>query len=141
MKGYFTVEATLLMPIVFYVYIFIIYMVFFQYNRCITEQDIYICALRGSRIWEENNQDIYIKTVQETAKLDGEKLIAMNSPQYSVFVGKGKVTVTAEGELDFPFAGFMNLVMSKMWLVSSQRECSSISPVRFIKNCRLLENR
>ena len=52
MKGYLTVEASFVMPIVFFLYILIILCGFFLYNRCVMSQNDYLVAFRGGRFTE-----------------------------------------------------------------------------------------
>lgn len=39
LHGYMTVEAALLMPMIWFTLFFMIFVGFFQYDRCIAEQD------------------------------------------------------------------------------------------------------
>lgn len=57
-NAYFTVEAALVLPIVIAALLFVIYMMLFQYDRCLLEQDMGAIALWGAlvtlpmrRIW------------------------------------------------------------------------------------------
>ena len=56
-SGYFTVEAAMVMPIVLWVVLFVIYLLFFQYNRCLTDQDVGVLVLRGSILQEESPKE------------------------------------------------------------------------------------
>lgn len=47
-KGYFTVEAALVLAVVFPVLFFLMSWIFLVYNRCQLEQDLEVLALRGS---------------------------------------------------------------------------------------------
>lgn len=47
-NAYFTVEAALVLPIVIAALLFVIYMMLFQYDRCLLEQDMGAIALWGS---------------------------------------------------------------------------------------------
>ena len=58
-EGYFTVEAAMVLPIVIAVILMIIYMWFFQYNRCLMEQDTAILALRGSILQAEEKEEVF----------------------------------------------------------------------------------
>lgn len=55
LKGYMTVEASYVMPIVIFLYLLIILCGFFLYNRCVMSQNNYLLALRGSRFTEAGN--------------------------------------------------------------------------------------
>lgn len=51
MKGYFTVETSLILPMVLAVQVFLIYAMLRQYDRCLLEQDMGILTsvCRGGR--------------------------------------------------------------------------------------------
>lgn len=51
-NGYLTVEASLIMPVVLFLYLLIILCGFFLYDRCMISQDNYLLAFRGSRFTE-----------------------------------------------------------------------------------------
>lgn len=55
LKGYMTVEASYVMPIVIFLYLLIIFCGFFLYNRCVMSQNNYLLALRGSRFTNAGN--------------------------------------------------------------------------------------
>lgn len=52
LKGYLTVEASFVMPMVIFLYMLIILCGFFLYNRCVMSQNDYLVAFRGSRFTE-----------------------------------------------------------------------------------------
>lgn len=48
-NGYFTVEATCILPIVLFLYLLIILAALFLYRRCIISQDNYLLSMRAGR--------------------------------------------------------------------------------------------
>lgn len=52
LKGYLTVEASFVMPMVIFLYLLMISCGFFLYNRCVMSQNDYLLAFRGSRFTE-----------------------------------------------------------------------------------------
>lgn len=67
-KGYLTVEASFIMPIVLVIYLLIILCGFYLYNRCVISQDNYLLAFRGSRFTEagENYGEVIYGDMQMT---------------------------------------------------------------------------
>ena len=59
-KGYFTVEASFVMPIVLFLYLLIILVALFLYCRCAISQDNFLLAMRGAEFTkaEENYGEI-----------------------------------------------------------------------------------
>jgi hypothetical protein len=54
-NGYMTIEASLIMPLVIGVYLFLIFSGFFLYSKCVLIQDTYLKCFRASvfTYWEE----------------------------------------------------------------------------------------
>ncbi len=48
-KGYMTIEASFIMPMVFMLFLLIIMSAFFQFKRCVTSQNNYLTNFRASR--------------------------------------------------------------------------------------------
>lgn len=55
LNGYFSVEASLVMPTVFFLYLLIIVGGIYLYDRCVISQDSYLMAFRGSRFTNASN--------------------------------------------------------------------------------------
>ncbi len=55
-NGYFTVEASFIMPLVLGLYVLIISSAILLYNRCVISQDCFLVAMRANRFtWAEDN--------------------------------------------------------------------------------------
>lgn len=95
MKGYMTVEAALVLSIVFMVYLFLIQSCLWMYDRCVLEQDMAALALRCvngeagqlERVWQ-----------QELADWDREKYL-WTEPQEPEIKKQGwKLTITGKSK-------------------------------------------
>lgn len=137
-EGYFTVEATLIMPIVLYVCFFIIYTGFYWYDRCLMRQDAYRAALAGSSIYRDDNQIVYNKAADTIARLTENKYIATDCT--IVITVQSKVNVTISGRIAMPFRGLAGLLGKEEWEISENVESKCINPVIFIRMCRVLED-
>lgn len=137
MPAYFTVEAAMVLPMVFSVVIIIIYMMFFQYNRCLMEQDIGILVLRGS-ILPEDNKDRLLKMLQKEAqRIDDNKLVAWENGEIEVKIEKNRLKISQSGKLKFPFHGF-GIGGEHIWNTRVEYENERIEPTSFIRNYRKL---
>lgn len=136
-SAYFTVEAAMVLPMVFSVVIIIIYMMFFQYNRCVLEQDVGILALRGANMQEEN-KNILLKMLQsEAQKMDVNKFVAWETGEIETKIEKNTVKVSQSGKLRFPFYGF-GIGGEHIWSTRVEYENERIEPTSFIRNYRKL---
>lgn len=134
--GYMTVEATLIMPIVLYVCIFIIYSGFFLYDRCVMKLDAYRAVLRASSIYRQDSQAVYNTAWDTLGNLTGEKYIAAEY-QYEIAV-QGKVQVRICGQVQMPFRGLIELTGVSAWNIEETVESKCLNPVLFIRTCRRL---
>lgn len=58
MKGYLTVEAAFVMPIVLFLYMLLILAGFYLYDRCVISQDTYLLAFRESRFTDVRQDEV-----------------------------------------------------------------------------------
>lgn len=136
-EGYFTVEATLIMPVVLYVCIFIIYTGFYLYDKCLMKQDAYRAALAGSSIYRDDNQKVYNAAADAVVNFAEGKYIATD--YIAVITVQSKVKVTVSGQITMPFHGLAKLTGKEKWEISESAESKCINPVTFIRMCRTLE--
>lgn len=60
MKGYMTVEASLVLPLVFGMMMFVLSLLVYSYDRCVLEQEV-MSYLVGSQYREEKTEDWYLE--------------------------------------------------------------------------------
>lgn len=133
LEGYFTVEAAMVLPMVCVVVILIVYLWFFQYNRCLMEQDMGVLALRGAAMQGDNTERID-KLREQADTLYTEKYIAWDRGEIALAIGHGVVTVEQTGSIRLPFgksAGGANAAE-----VTVSYENHLVSPVSFVRNYR-----
>lgn len=106
MEGYFTVEAALVLPIVMSVYVFLIAMLFLQYDRCLLEQDMAAMLLKVSG--DSGTPQQQLAYLQElTALWDREKYLWLQ-PQLPHFTIQGQqIRLKAEGLYTVPMYDFL----------------------------------
>lgn len=133
-SGYMTVEATLMMPIVLYVCIFIIYSGFFMYDRCVMKQDAYRAAMKAGSMYRQDGQEVYNTAWDTLEKLTENKYIATQC-YYEVSV-QGKICVAVQGEVEVPFGGLEKMTGVSGWKIEEKVESQCLNPVFFIRMCR-----
>lgn len=136
-EGYFSLEAALVLPMVLWVILFIVYLLFFQYNRCLMEQDMGILALRGALIQAENNTHRVEELKKTAEEMDYKKYIAWETEGCHISSGQGKVSVQQRGQIMVPFR--WNNEEQAWWSTTVSYENKLISPVTFIRTCRRLK--
>lgn len=142
MKGenaYFTVEAGLVLSIVFYTILFLLFTGFYQYNRCLLIQDTYRLALRGSQMLYADNEEVKARVKSEDAGWYYEKYAACIFKEKKIQVTKGKVIMVQKAEVKSPLFVFGERMNNGIWGMQTSAESVRISPVTVIRGCRKAE--
>ncbi len=134
LDGYFTVEATLIMSITLVCVVLLIYIGFYQYDRCLLTQDTYRLALKGSSSQFLDNEEIYQKLSAEINKYYWDKYIGMKISEPSVNVSGGEVIVKIEGSINIPF------VFGKTWSISQKSVSKRVIPSKEIRLFRRIQS-
>ena len=77
--GYFTVEAALVFPLVFFLLVLICHVSFMMYARCLAAQDNYLMAFRASILRDGEDREAYIDGRQRDQI--GRKYFGVDLPQ------------------------------------------------------------
>lgn len=136
-NGYMTVEASLIMPLVFLVILFIIYVGFYQHDRCVMEQAAYRAALRGSSLYGADKDEKY-RAVEDTLRELTENGLVVMEETHEIQI-KEQITILSEGNLRIPLSGLVELTGSGEWSAEKKTESRLSDPVFFIRLCRKLE--
>ena len=121
-KGYFTIEAALILPFVTGVILVILYLLFFQYNRCLLEQDAGKLLIRGSgTVTESMNQ------VQE------DKYIAWEMGGLQIQREGKNIKVSGQGWVKFPFSAIAFERQQDNWEIGVGYERQQVNPVLFLR--------
>lgn len=137
-NAYFTVEAVLVLPIVLGVILLVMYLMFFQYGRCLLEQDMGALALYGAAVQADDNEDRMRQMLDRSENLYEEKYVAWDSSEIGMKLEKGKIKVERSGSLRFPIAGLVFWSGENEWGTAAQYENTVLSPVSMIRTWRKL---
>ena len=104
-EGFFSVEAALVLPVVLGVYLFLIVMLFLQYDRCLLEQDMASVMIKAGN-YEGTPQQTVTYLQELTAQWELEQYLWVR-PQAPHFTIRGsQVRLEAAGEYTVPILGF-----------------------------------
>lgn len=132
-KAYFTLEAVLVLPLVLGVIGVVLFLLVYQYDRLLLEQDLGMLSVRVSSFavpWEETEQE-FTRLQKGVAK---EKYLLGTWQTPTLEINPGKVSVC--GEIRFPFEG-RGTVMEK-WEggISASYKNRKYSPLFIIRSCK-----
>ena len=134
-EAYLTVEAALILPMVLGVVLLVIYLLFFQYDRCLMEQNVGKLAMRGCTFQLMDSKEIVARIVAQSRQTD-ERFLAWELGDIKVTIKGNRVRVERSGELEFPFKRFVFWQAESAWQSQIAYENYRIEPVQFIRNCR-----
>lgn len=111
--GYFTVEAALLLPLAIMLVVFMTFLSFYCYDRCVLEQCAYAAALRGSSNCFMTQEDAYEEALLAAEGLVARKLYAIRSKKVTVRVSGFSVTVSYDCEVNMPIGNWLKELLGE----------------------------
>ena len=140
LHGYMTVEAALLMPMVWFSVFFFIFAGFFQYDRCIAEQDGKVIVLRASEMRGKDEAAV-VRTVMEEGELAGEKkLLFSDGVQKELRVTKNAVKMKISGRINTILNGLIKEAEFQPFSYGAEYKAKKYSPVGIVRLCRRAED-
>lgn len=137
-EAYFTVEATLIIPMVLVIFVLLIYLSFYLYDRCLIAQDAYILCFRSSILKEEPDKAQAVLAGKQ--RQYGSKYFAIKNNTSSA-AENGK-WIEMSGEMKIFPSVFQNhfLMPSKQWQINFKAKAKETDPVKgFRRFSRLQE--
>lgn len=131
--GYFTVEAALVLPIVFGCILFLIYQGIYQYDRCALEQNLNRVSLLALA---ENASDREkgLKNAQKLMTEQTDIFLAWEAEDLSFSVKKGRMKNEVRGRVEFPFKNLLFQDLDVYWEITARTEGDILNPVSFVRN-------
>ena len=133
-KAYFTVEAAVLYPVVLGVVLLMTYLLFFQYDRCLLEQDMGRAAVRSGSRWMQKKEELNRQLQEKDLFFDTEKYIAWESELPVWKLEKNQVTVEQTGRMPYPFSTITGV--PEYWSAKASFQVDRSSPVDVLRNYR-----
>ena len=140
LHGYMTIEAALLMPMVWFALFFMIFAGFFQYDRCIAEQDSKIIVLRASDMRKKEEAKV-IQKVLDKGELAGKKRLLFSNPvQREFHISKDRAIMKIRGKVNTVLNNLIKESALTVFEYAAEYEAENFEPVSFIRMCRRIEN-
>lgn len=133
--AYFTVEAALIVPVVICIFVMVMYMSFYLYDRCVMTQDCYVLSYRQSI--EKAGRD---RAGDETMLAQSKNRLFMLS---NVQIGSSNgrtVEVRANGEMEPPLFGLQLFESSRKWLIGIEKKARKTDPPKAYRKVRRILN-
>ena len=138
-NAYFSVEASLLVPLAFLLIVLLLYYGFFCYEKMVSLQCCYLAALRGSNEWELSGNALESFVSEELQTLLGERCL------YQI-EGKKEVNASVLG-IEVSFDAYMKVPFSKIrgdniegWEINGKKNARRNVPSAYIRKYQLIKN-
>lgn len=138
--AYFTVEAALVMPVVAATVVLMIYLLFFQYDRCLMEQNTGRLVLRGYTDPLTDGDEL-VRKLKEMSQRRDERFLGWELEEARIVLTGNQLSIRQRGQLKFPFQGLAFWKGDNAWSGECSYECDRILPVQFIRDYRKIKGK
>ncbi|MCD7725222.1 MAG: hypothetical protein LUI12_06675 [Clostridiales bacterium] len=137
-KGYMSVEASFLITWTIFIFVFLIYLSFYAYDKCVLFQDAYAVCFRGSVQKDEDQIAPYISAhMQEQF---GKKYFGVGEVYGTVDKNGNTTSVIGECQVKIPVRSLFTMYDKAGWKISTEARAQIINPTRVIRKCRWIGN-
>ena len=137
-KGYMTVEAAFLITWTVFLFVLLIYLSFYSYDKCVLFQDAYTVCFRGSIQKEEDQVVPYINAHMQ--QQFGRKYFGVGKVQGTVDRDGNTTSVTGECQVKVPIRQFFTMHDRAGWKIKTKAKAQIINPTKVIRKCRWVGN-
>lgn len=136
MKGYFTVEASLIMPVVVMIWGLMVCLNFYVYDSCILFQDTYSITFRASaKSIDDNAQKEYI--LKQWKSQCGDKYFSVTDNDIEVTVNR---SIHIKSIINMNWSDTLYWFRQKNGSqIAVQLEVKKINPAQFVRKMRRME--
>lgn len=135
-KGYMTVEASFLVTWTMFLFVLLIYLSFYSYDKCVLFQDAYTVCFRGSIQKDEDQVVPYITANMQ--KQFGKKYFGVGKVQGTVDREGNTTGVTGECQVKMPIRQMFTMQGEAGWKISTRAKAQIINPTKVIRKCRFV---
>lgn len=137
--GYMTVEASFIISWTMFVFVLLIYLSFYSYDKCVLFQDAYTVCFRGSIQKDENQVVPYIDGNMQ--RQFGKKYFGVGKVQGTVDKNGHTTSVTGECQVKVPIRQFFTMQGRAGWTIRTKAKAQIINPTKVIRRCRWMDFR
>lgn len=133
-KGYMTLEASFIITWTLFLFVLLIYLSFYSYDKCVLFQDAYTVCFRGSIQKKEEQVAPYISANMQ--KQFGRKYFGVGKVQGTVDKDGNTTSVTGECQVKVPIRQMFTMHGKEGWRIRTRAKAQIINPTKMIRKCR-----
>ncbi len=140
-KGYMTVEASLVVPVVICVFAVIIYFSNYLYDRCVLSQDCYVLAMRSmSSTNNRMHEDPGEYVMEKSSKVAGKKYFGCSRPYFRAIVKGNTVEVSGHLSIKHAMTGPFTSLAGASWEIDVSQKAKKRENARHIRTVKRLRD-
>jgi hypothetical protein len=132
-NAYMTIEATLVLAIVFGIQLLGIYLFVFQYNRCLLTQDAERLVVLGVSERGEPKEALGVYLQKKANEIYREKYLACNISGMEIALDGNAVSVSLKGEMTLPVFGIEISPEENAKEIATERKAERLSESVFLR--------
>jgi len=136
-KGYMTLEASFIITWTVFLFVLLIYLSFYSYDKCVLFQDAYTVCFRGSIQKEEGQVVPYIDTHMQ--QQFGKKYFGVGKVNGTVDRDGNTTSVTGECQVKTPVRQLFTMYDQAGWKIQTRARAQIINPTETIRRSRMAE--
>lgn len=136
--GYMTVEASFIITWTLFVFVFLIYLSFYSYDKCVLFQDAYAVCFRGSIQKQEDSIVSYISA--HLKEQFGKKYFATGEVHGSVDRNGNVTDVIGECQVKVPIRTAFTMYNQSGWKIRTRARAQIVNPTHIIRKSRWVGN-
>lgn len=133
-----TVEASFIITWTIFIFVFLIYLSFYSYDKCVLFQDSYTVCFRGSVQKQEDNIVPYISAHMKEQY--GKKYFATSKVHGSVNLSGSIADVIGECKVKVPIRSVFTMSDASGWQIRTRARAQIINPTHIIRKSRWIGN-
>ena len=133
-----TVEAAFLITWTVFLFVLLIYLSFYSYDKCVLFQDAYTVCFKGSVQKDEDQVVPYINAHMQ--QQFGKKYFGVRKVQGTVDRNGNTTSVTGECQVKVPIRQFFTMHDQAGWKIKTKAKAQIINPTKVIRKCRWAGN-
>lgn len=137
-KGYMTLEASFIITWTLFLFVLLIYLSFYSYDKCVLFQDAYTICFRGSIQKDEEQVVPYISANMQ--KQFGKKYFGVGKVQGTVDKNGNMASVTGECQAKVPIRQLFTMHGKEGWRIRTRAKAQIVNPTKMIRRCRWVGN-
>ena len=137
-RGYMTLEASFIITWTVFLFVLLIYLSFYSYDKCVLFQDAYTVCFRGSIQKDEGQVVPYIDAHMQ--KQFGKKYFGVGKVNGTVDRDGNITSVTGECQVKVPIRQLFTMHDQAGWKIRTRAKAQIINPTKMIRRSRMAKN-